>query len=88
MNLYRCFILEDSGGPVGFYTTRFVRADSPAQVELLALELLRSDPRLDIDPSKRTGDARIFFESIEEIDAIPEDVNAAGTGYAFFRMGT
>jgi len=96
MNLYRCFIegenfplkIEGIDGLVGFYTTRFVRAESPQQAELMALDLLRADPTLDVDPSRRNASTRVFFESIEEIDVVPDGVSSAGTGYTFFPMGT
>jgi hypothetical protein len=96
MKLYRCFIegknfpLEVDGqeGPVGFYTTRFVRADSPENAEILALEMLRSDPSLDVEPAKRRKDTQVLFESISEIDSIPEGCDATGTGFVFFPMGT
>lgn len=63
-----------------------MRSETPQQAELLALELLRADPELDVPPSKRTKDAMVYFKEIEEIDAVPEGVSESGTGYAFFRM--
>ena len=94
MKLYRCFIkgenfaIGGSDGPYGFYTTRFVRAESAERAETLAVEILRSDPKLDAPPSTRSEKTMVYFESIEEIDAIPQGVNEPGTGFAFFKMGT
>ena len=78
--------LDGQSSLFGFYTTRFVHADTPKQAELAALEMLRNDPTLDVEPSKRTRDTMVYFESISEIDSIPTDISEPGTGYAFFRM--
>ena len=94
MKLFRCFAhgvnfpLDFDGEPalMGFYTTRFVRADNAEQAELLALELLRADPKLDVPPDRRTKETRVYFDEIEEINAIPEDIPESGTGYAFYNM--
>ena len=94
MKLFRCLIegvnfpLEFEGEPalVGFYTSRFVRAENPEQAELLALELLRADPKLDVPSSKRTKETMVYFEEIEEISSIPDGISEPGTGYAFYRM--
>ena len=96
MKLFRCLIeganfpfeLDGEPGLFGFYTTRFVRADTAEQAELLALETLRADPKLDVPPAKRTKDTMVYFKEIEEISAIPEGVDGSGTGYAFFPMGS
>ena len=96
MKLFSCsiegrnFPLDLDGEPalLGFYTTRFVRAESPEKAELLALELLRADPTLDVAPAKRTSRTMIYFDSIEEIDSIPDGASEPGTGYVFYPMGT
>jgi hypothetical protein len=96
MKLFRCLIeganfpfeLEGEAGLFGFYTTRFVRADTPEQAELLALEILRADSKLDVPPAKRTKDTMVYFREIEEISAMPDGVPDSGTGYAFFPMGS
>jgi hypothetical protein len=94
MKLFRClahgvnFPLDIDGEPalLGFYTTRFVRADNAEQAELQALELLRADPELDVPPDRRSKETIVYFEEIEEIDSIPEDIPESGTGYAFYNM--
>ena len=96
MKLFRCSIhgtnfpleLKGEAALLGFYTTRFVYSETPERAELQALELLRSDPKLDVEQSRRTKDTMIYFESIEEIDSISEGVSVPGTGYTFYRIGT
>ena len=96
MKLYRCLMLGENfpgailgyEGPIGFFTTRFVRAENAEEAEAEALRLLRDDQRLDVETSKRRVDARVFFEAVEEIDGLPEGVEEPGGGYSFFRMGT
>jgi hypothetical protein len=96
MKLFRCFI-QGENFPIqfegqfelfGFHTARFVRAETPEEAELIALEMLRADPKLDVEPSKRTKDTMVYFESIEEIDSLPEGTTEPGTGFAFYRMGS
>src|SRR3546814_6000362 len=75
MPLFRCIICgENFPGTllgqeelVGFYTTRFVEADSPEQAEIMAIELLRNDPSLDVSSANRTQSAKVFFEDIDEV---------------------
>src|SRR3546814_1282278 len=75
MPLFRCIICgENFPGTllgqeelVGFYTTRFVEADSPEQAEIMAIELLRNDPSLDVSSEHRTQSAKVFFEDIDEV---------------------
>jgi hypothetical protein len=96
MKLFKCFVhgtnfplgAEGENPLLGFYTTRFVNAETAEQAELLALELLRSDPNLDLDPSKRRKDTMVYFESIEEIDSMPGGISEPGTGYTFYPMAT
>ena len=94
MPLFRCFIRGDNfpgkligqDDPIGFYTTRFVEADSPAQAEMLAVDLLRNDPSLDVPPEHRTQDARVYFEDIDEVPGDAE--KKPNSGFTFFTMGT
>ena len=96
MKLFRCPIegvnfpidLEGTETLMGFFTTRFVRAETAEQAELAALKLLRADPKLDAPPEKRTKEAKIYFGSIEEIDSLPEGMTEPGGGYVFYPMGT
>ena len=96
MKLFRCFILGENfpgkilsqSTPIGFYTTRFVRAVNSEEAEMAALTLLRDDEALRLDPSDRPPDAKLFFESVEEIDELPEGCREPGGGFTFFDMGT
>ena len=95
MPVFRCFIrgenfpgsLMSQEEPLGFYTTRFVRAESPAEAEMAALSLLREDETLgSVRPEDRMEDAKVYFEQIEEV---PEDPGRGpGKGFTFFPMGT
>lgn len=94
MPLFRCLIRGDDfpgsllgqKNPVGFYATRFVEADSPKEAEMLALDLLRNDPTLDVAPDQRVQSASIFFESIEEVSIGTE--RTPNKGFTFFEMET
>ncbi|MFT3898062.1 MAG: hypothetical protein QM719_10285 [Thermomonas sp.] len=90
MPLFRCLIRGDNFSgkligkkkPIGFYTTRFVEAETSKEAELLALELLKNDPNLEVAPKYRTEDARVFFEKIDEV---PQDTKRVpNNGFTFF----
>jgi hypothetical protein len=70
---------------VGFYVTRFVEAMEVEAAESVALQLLRSEPKLapphGFTPS---GQARVIFEEIAEVDA--ENVPATELGFAWYPM--
>jgi hypothetical protein len=94
MPLFRCLIRGDNfpgkligkRKPIGFYTTRFVEADTPEQAELMAVESLRADPDLEVAPKHRTGEARVYFEEIHEVP--DETERKPNKGFTFFTMGT
>ncbi len=94
MPLFRCFIRGDNfpgkligrKQPAGFYTTRFVDAASAEEAEMLVVELLRNDPDLDVAPKHRTQDAKVYFESIDEVPVDTE--RKPNKGFTFFPMGT
>ena len=95
MPVFRCFIrgenfpgsLLGQAEPIGFFATRFVEAESPAEAELAALALLRQDPTFNaVGPEDRMEDAKVYFE---EIDEEPADSECGpGKGLSFFPMGT
>jgi hypothetical protein len=94
MALFRCFILGENfpgallgkAEPVGFYTTRFVEASSESEAETLALDALRSEDAFNLPADVRSEDAKVYFESIEEV---PGDTDRVpGSGFTFFVMGT
>lgn len=56
MPTYKCFVrgenfpgvLIGEDEPIGFYTTRFVQAPSPAAAELACVDALRAAPKLQL----------------------------------------
>ena len=88
MPLFRCMIrgenfpgqLIGQKGLVGFYTTRFVEADNAEEAELAGLEVLRTDPDLEIRSEKLRQQeplAKVYFEEIVEVaedtDRVPNE---------------
>jgi hypothetical protein len=66
---------------LGFFTTRFVEAESAEEAKHAALALLRGDERL--RPLNRREDSpRVFFDEVEEIQ--PSEVPAVTPGFSFF----
>ena len=95
MPVFRCFIrgenfpgsLMGQTEPVGFYTTRFVEADSAQEAETAALKLLQADATFEaILPEDRMENAKVYFEEISE--QAEEVVCGPGKGFTFFPMGT
>lgn len=95
MPWFRCFIegqnfpgsLIDEKGPIGFYTTRFVEAESAIEAEKTALMALKSEEALQLPTGEgRPVNAKIFFEEIEQVDVA--DVPKTKPGFTFFVMGT
>jgi hypothetical protein len=81
------FLMEVNGKPtrIGFFTTRFVRANNRDGAELLAVDLIRSDKWLAGAVSNpRSDPPTIHAEEIEmlEGDFIPD----IGAGFSFFPM--
>ena len=90
MAWFRCFIRGEnfpgqmigSAGPVGFYVTRFVEATGATEAEVIALRVLRAEPSLAPPPGfTPSGQARVFFEEIEEVTA--DRVPATPPGFAW-----
>ena len=94
MSLYRCFIRgENFPGEliglttaVGFHATRFVDAGSAEEAEGIAVAALREDAALTVTAEPRVKNAKVFFESIEQVPADTERV--PNEGFTFFTMGT
>jgi hypothetical protein len=92
MPLFRCSI-RGEGFPgeligltvaVGFNATRFVDAESAEEAERIAVAALRQDVALTVTAEPRVKNAKVYFESIEEVPAETERVPNAG--FTFFRM--
>jgi hypothetical protein len=94
MSLYRCLIRgENFPGEliglttaVGFHATRFVDAGSAEEAEGIAVAALRQDAALTVTAEPRVKNAKVFFESIEQVPADTERV--PNEGFTFFTMGT
>jgi hypothetical protein len=62
--------LIGQAGPVGFYIIRFVEATDAEAAETVALHGLRAEPNLAPPPGfTPTGQAKVYFEEIEEVAA-------------------
>jgi len=73
--------------PVGFFVTRFVEADSVEQAEQNALLMLRAEPKLAAPAGYTpTRKARVFFESISEVEA--REVPDPQPGIVFYPMNS
>jgi hypothetical protein len=92
MPLFRCSIRgENFPGEligltvaVGFNATRYVDAESAEQAEGIAVTALRQDAALTVTSEPRVKNAKVYFESIEEVPADTERV--PNTGFTFFSM--
>jgi hypothetical protein len=95
MSWYKCFIVGENfpgaifgeSKPIGFYTTRFVEANSPEEAETKALANLKNEQTFSLPPGvARASNAKVYFENIEEVDN--SEVNETNMGLSFFVMGT
>lgn len=95
MALFRCFIrgenfpsiLDGRSTLLGFYTTRFVEANTPEEAELFVLEQLRRDSSLRLPEGvAQNPDARVYFEEIVEV--VDDENQIPNAGFVFFEMGT
>jgi len=66
----------------GFYTTRYVEAETASQAEALASEMLFDDIDLETPAGYDDYQPRIVFEEVEQV-AEPLDIN---DGFSFFPM--
>ena len=77
-------IFEDEERNFGFFTTRFVRASTPEEAEIKAVELVKSDKQLiDALLKDRRCDPMIYLEEIWEERWWRR---IGGKGYTFFPM--
>jgi len=92
MPWFRCLVegenfpLTRDGRPVllGFFTTRWVEADSVGEAELSVVGLIRNDPAF--TNMRKTGDATpmVYVRRIDPLSNIPDE--APGEGFTFFEM--
>jgi hypothetical protein len=92
MPLFRCLIRGENfpgeliglTAAVGFHATRFVDAASATEAEQIAVAALRQDAALTVTSEPRVKNAKVHFESIEEVPV--ETERAPNTGFTFFTM--
>ena len=69
---------------MGFYTTRFVEAESPKEAENLSVELIKNDSKLkDTVLNDRSDPPKIYLESIDELESFGGN-SVPGDGYIFY----
>ena len=92
MPLFRCLIrgeyfpdeLIGLTAAVGFHATRLVDAQSAQEAERISVAALREDSALTVSEEPRVKNAKVYFESIEEVPADTERV--PNSGFSFFSM--
>jgi hypothetical protein len=92
MPLFRCSIRgENFPGEliglttaIGFHATRFVDAQSAEEAERIAVAALREDAALTVTSEPRVKNAKVYFESIEEVPSGSEKM--PNEGFSFFSM--
>jgi hypothetical protein len=92
MPLFRCSIRgENFPGEliglttaIGFHATRFVDAQSAEEAERIAVAALREDAALTVTSEPRVKNAKVYFESIEEVPSDSEKM--PNEGFSFFSM--
>jgi hypothetical protein len=92
MPLFRCSIrgenfpgeLIGQTTAIGFHATRFVEAKSAEEAERIAVAALREDAALTVTSEPRVKNAKVYFESIEEVPSGTERV--PNEGFSFFSM--
>lgn len=75
-------ILDGNVELVGFYTTRYIEAETAGEAEAIASEQLFEDDDLQAPPGYEEYQPRIAFEEVEQV-AGPLDIN---DGFSFFPM--
>ena len=92
MNHYKVFLrgenfllaLEGKPARLGFFTTRFVRAETSQAAELAAVDLLRKDEALSGVQNRRDDPPMIFAEEIARVYA--SSARRQIGGFSFFPM--
>jgi hypothetical protein len=93
MPLFRCSIRGENfpgeliglTSAVGFHAIRYVDAPSAIEAEQFAVAALRQDAGLTVTSEPRVKNAKVFFESIDEVPA--DTQRMPDTGFTFFTMG-
>lgn len=76
--------LDGVNQKVGFYTTRFVEAESEKEAEYAVMDMLRSDPELiQVVLNEESALPVMFAEEIEELESF-KGLPVAGAGFSFY----
>lgn len=76
--------LDGVNQKVGFYTTRFVKAENEEAAEYAVMDMLRNDPQLVKGVLNEESDSPMMCaEEIEELKSF-EDYPVPNTGFAFY----
>ena len=92
MPFFQCLIraenlpmtLEGKSQLMGFYTTRWVEAETTEAAELLALEMVREEFPFSEEDRRRAPDAKMYFEEI--VEAAPDTPRVPNRGASWFPM--
>jgi hypothetical protein len=78
-------LFASDGGPMGFFTTRFVEAVDAKAAESAAVELIKQELKPMLG-ERQAGEANpvMSLDQISEIEKLPE--NAPGSGFTWFAM--
>ena len=81
------FWLDVEGAPsrMGFFTTRYVMAESEKDAENKAVQMLRDDPKFEKLLNDKSDPPMVFCESIENVDPFDPDT-VVQQGYAFYHQ--
>jgi hypothetical protein len=69
---------------MGFYTTRWVEAETAEAAEPIALELVRDEFRFSDEDRRRAPDAMMYFEEIVQVE--PDTPRVPKKGASWFPM--
>jgi hypothetical protein len=70
---------------VGFYATKFVKAENPQEAEKIAIILIHQDPNLrDTVLNKNTDRPTINMEEIKEVSFLKFFIEKSTTGFTFY----
>ena len=74
--------LEDGAKRYGFFTVRYVEAESATQAESVAVQLLRDDPTLQKALNERSDPPMIYAEEVTRDFERPSEYG--NSGYTFY----
>ena len=80
------FLINSDEGPtkMGFYTTRFVEAESPKEAENLSVELIKNDSNLtDSVLNEQADPPMIYLDNLDELSSFGDNT-VPGSGYTFY----